>query len=166
LSNNTTNSLNIGGLLFGVNTYSTTTGNPSLSAQTNGRIGIGVVTPLERLHVNGNTRVDGRLSATTISATTYLNLPTTSQSFISVSGDTTLTNDNQTVIVDSTSPITITLPQITGNGRLITIKNINTGVETILPYSGQLIDGDPSVIVARKNVSLDFQSYNNNWYLI
>ena len=116
--------------------------------------------------VSGATSFTGGLTATTISATTYLNLPATSQSFISVSVDTVLTNDNQTVIVDSTNPITITLPQITGDGRLITIKNINTGIETILPYSGQLIDGDPSVIVARKNVSLDFQSYNNNWYLI
>jgi hypothetical protein len=116
--------------------------------------------------VSGATQFTNGLSANTISATTYLNLPATAQSFISVSGNTILTNDNQTVIVDSVSAITITLPQITGDGRLITIKNINTGVETILPYSGQLIDGDTSVIVERKNVSLDFQSYNNNWYLI
>jgi len=116
--------------------------------------------------VSGPTTFTSGLTATTISATTYLNLPATAQSFISVSSDTTLSNDNQTVIVDSTSPITITLPQITSDGRLITIKNINTGIETILPYSGQLIDGDTSVVVARKNVSLDFQSYNNNWYLI
>jgi hypothetical protein len=79
---------------------------------------------------------------------------------------TTLSNIDQIVIVDSNSPITITLPQIISNGRFITIKNINIGVETLLPYSGQLIDGDTSVIVARKNVSLDLQSYNNNWYVI
>ena len=73
---------------------------------------------------------------------------------------------NQIVIVDSINPITITLPQISISGRLITIKTINTGVETIQPYSGQLIDGNTSVIVARKNVSLDLESYNSNWYII
>ena len=76
LPNNTVNSLNLGGILFGTGAYSATTGNPSITPQTNGRIGIGVVTPQERLHVSGNTRVDGGLSATTISATTYNNLPT------------------------------------------------------------------------------------------
>jgi hypothetical protein len=125
--------------------------------------------PLSGGTITGNLVINSGLtattiSATTISATTYLNLPT--QSFISVSGNTVLTNNNQTVIVDSINPITITLPQITSDDRIITIKNINTGVETILPYSGQLIDGDTSVVVARKNVSLDFKSYNNNWYLI
>ena len=272
LSARTTNSINLGGVLFGTGTYSLTAGTPTFSANTGGRIGIGVVIPQETLHVSGNTRVDGGLSATTISATTYLNLPldirvtggtysngtavftnntggtfnvtglTTPFTGGTVSGvtnftgglgvgvavpttrlhisgatagdsglrletltsvtpvslgqaigvdgngnivtinnvsgstgprpittviaDTTLTDLDQVVIVNSTTPITITLPQITISGRLITIKNINTGVETILPYSGQLIDGDTSVVVARKNVSLDFQSYNNNWYLI
>ena len=80
LSAGTTNSLNIGNVLYGINTYSTRTGNPSVTPQSTGRIGIGVVTPQEKLHVSGNTRVDGGLtattiSATTISATTYRNLP-------------------------------------------------------------------------------------------
>lgn len=41
----TENSLNIGGILFGVNTYAITTGSPSTSAQSTGRLGIGIVTP-------------------------------------------------------------------------------------------------------------------------
>jgi hypothetical protein len=166
LPNSTSNSINIGGILFGTGSYSTTTGNPSISAQAQGRIGINVVSPQYSLHVSGDTFIEGGLTATTISATTYLNLPSTPTSFVFITGDTTLSNANQTVIVDSLTAITVTLPQITANGTLITIKNINTGVETILPYSGQLIDGDTSVVVARRNVSLDFQSYNNNWYLI
>jgi hypothetical protein len=72
----TTNSINIGGVLFGANTYEITTGIPSISAQTNGKIGINVVNPLEALHVSGNTLIKGSLTANTISATTYLNLPT------------------------------------------------------------------------------------------
>jgi hypothetical protein len=39
LSAGTTNSINLGGVLFARNTYSTTSGNPS-TAQTNGRIGV------------------------------------------------------------------------------------------------------------------------------
>jgi len=71
----TTNSINIGGVLFGANTYEITTGIPSISAQTQGRIGINVVNPSQALHVSGNTLINGNLTATTISATTYYNLP-------------------------------------------------------------------------------------------
>jgi hypothetical protein len=61
LPNATTNSINIGGVLFGVNTYSTTTGNPSITPNASGKIGIGVVTPTEGLDValNGRFRTIG-----------------------------------------------------------------------------------------------------------
>lgn len=49
---NTTNAINIGNVLYGVNTYSTFTGNPSIVPTTTGRIGIGVVTP------NASARLD------------------------------------------------------------------------------------------------------------
>ena len=71
LPNGVTNSINLGGVLFGTGTYSATTGNPSITGQTNGRIGINVVTPLQALHVSGGTLINGGLTATTISATTY-----------------------------------------------------------------------------------------------
>jgi hypothetical protein len=66
------NSINIGGVLFGTGTYNTTTGSPLLNAQTNGKIGIGIVEPEETLHVSGNTRISDGLTATTISGTTTL----------------------------------------------------------------------------------------------
>ena len=53
LLSGTTNSINLGGVLFGSGTYSTTTGAPSIVAQTTGRIGINVVNPLETLDVSG-----------------------------------------------------------------------------------------------------------------
>ena len=43
----------------------------------NGNVGIGTYTPNEKLDVNGNTSISGGLTATTISATTYLNIPNT-----------------------------------------------------------------------------------------
>jgi hypothetical protein len=55
LPSGVSNSINIGGVLFGINTYSTTTGNPSIVPTTNGKIGIGVVTPSNRLHVEDTT---------------------------------------------------------------------------------------------------------------
>ncbi len=66
----TTNSLNIGGVLFGTGTYGTTTGNPSILPQTNGRIGIGVVNPTQTLHVSGNTLLNGTLTVSGLTVTT------------------------------------------------------------------------------------------------
>jgi hypothetical protein len=183
LSARTTNSINLGGVLFGTGTYSTTGGTPSIIPSSAGRIGVAVVNPTKRLHISGETANDSGLRLETLTSAS----PTSAGQAIGVDSNgnvvtvagggvtpiytavttsSVLTNANQTVIVDSSTDITITLPQIIVDGTKITIKNINTGIETILPYSGQLIDGDTSVIVARKNVSLDFQSYNNNWYLI
>jgi hypothetical protein len=53
LPDGATNSINIGGVLFGLNTYSDTNGDPSIVAQPNGRIGINVVNPTTNLHVYG-----------------------------------------------------------------------------------------------------------------
>jgi len=47
----TTNGLNIGGVLFGTGTYSTTAGDPVATAVSSGKIGIGVVTPTARLQL-------------------------------------------------------------------------------------------------------------------
>jgi len=92
LPNGTTNSLNIGGILFGSGTYSNTGSNPSITGQTNGRIGINVVTPSEALHVSGNTLIQGSLTANTISATT-LTVPSViaNISGLTVNANTTIT---------------------------------------------------------------------------
>jgi hypothetical protein len=42
----------------------------------NGNVGIGTLTPTERLNVSGNVLISSNLTASTISATTYQNLPT------------------------------------------------------------------------------------------
>jgi len=55
LQSGTVNSINLGGVLFGTNTYATTTGDPSIVAQTNGRIGINKVIPTTTLHVYSET---------------------------------------------------------------------------------------------------------------
>ena len=55
LPTGTTNGINIGGVLFGTNTYSTTSGSPSSMATTYGNIGIGIESPTARLHLAGST---------------------------------------------------------------------------------------------------------------
>ena len=55
LSAGTTNSLNLGNVLYGINTYSTTSGFPSATPQSTGKIGIGVVTPTANLHIAAST---------------------------------------------------------------------------------------------------------------
>ena len=55
LAPNTTNAINIGGVLFGTGTYSTTGGNPLTATTANGKIGIQVVTPTSTLDVSGTT---------------------------------------------------------------------------------------------------------------
>lgn len=70
LPNATANAINIGGVLFGTGTYATTTGNPSVTAISGGRIGIGAVSPVATLDINGDTIISG--------SNRYLNFGTTS----------------------------------------------------------------------------------------
>jgi hypothetical protein len=52
LPNATSNSINLGGILFGTGTHSDATGdNPSITPISGGRIGIGVVSPTNKLHI-------------------------------------------------------------------------------------------------------------------
>ena len=70
----TANGINIGGVLFGLNTYSTSSGNPSSAATGSGKIGIGVVSPTARLHLAASSGASGtaplKLSAGTNLSTT------------------------------------------------------------------------------------------------
>ena len=83
-----------------------------------GNVGVGTTSPLTKLHVSGNTLINGSLTATTISAATYQNLPldvyTTGGTYsagtitfnnsngtnFSVTGITSSTNLKQTLFVD------------------------------------------------------------------
>jgi len=51
LPTGTSNGINIGGVIFGKNTYFTTSGNPSQAPTSSGQIGIGVNVPTARLHL-------------------------------------------------------------------------------------------------------------------
>ena len=51
----TSNAINLGGVLFGTNTYSTTFGSPATGATATGSIGIGIVTPTARFQLPSGT---------------------------------------------------------------------------------------------------------------
>jgi hypothetical protein len=51
LPNGTDNSINLGGVLFGTGTHSDISGDPSITPISGGRIGIGVVSPTNTLHI-------------------------------------------------------------------------------------------------------------------
>jgi hypothetical protein len=59
LPNATANAINLGGVLFGTGTYSTTSGTPSITSNTGGRIGILSVSPVATLDVNGDAILSG-----------------------------------------------------------------------------------------------------------
>jgi hypothetical protein len=68
----TANSINIGNVLYGTNTYSTITGNPSATAQTTGQIGINITTPVASAALDITSTTAGflppRMTATQASA--------------------------------------------------------------------------------------------------
>jgi len=55
LPDNTVNSINLGGILFGTGAYSDSNGDPSITPTSNGRIGVGVVLPTANLHIAAST---------------------------------------------------------------------------------------------------------------
>ena len=98
LPNARSNSINLGGVLFGSSTYSTTTGDPSITASSGGKIGIMTVTPLYTLDVTGDIRLTDR------SGTPQFNLAHDSNGKI-VSTGVAPTSGTVTSIA-TTSPIT------------------------------------------------------------
>ncbi len=90
LPNATANAINIGGVLFGTGTYSTTIGDPSITPVSGGRIGIGVVSPSYTLQV-GNSGVSGIVARFENSAGTCDINPTSAS--LSCSSDETLKKD-------------------------------------------------------------------------
>ena len=136
---------------------------------TQGFVGINTSTPSERLHVSGNTLISGNLTANTISATTYLNLPT----YYNSTGITTsqsITWDKTYWGISGLTNVDITLPSTTSkDGYILIVKdeggNAGTYRIRVTPLSG-LIDGNTYIDMNINYMSLTFVARNNNWWII
>jgi hypothetical protein len=89
-------------------------------------------------------------------------------------GNTVIVSSNYTalltdynIIVDGTSPITITIPSITlANTNGYNIKNIGLSTVTIVSLIGELIDDQPQINIKNAYTSLNIVPYINNWYIV
>jgi hypothetical protein len=119
-----------------------------------GNVGIGTITPIAKLHVNGDFKLDGSFNTNVITITSNKNLDSTH--FIVLANA-------------SNNSITITLPDATTcTGRWYIIKKIDnsTNEVTITPQSGQTIDGQSSITITTQNDLRRIISNGINWYII
>ena len=134
-----------------------------------GRFGLGITNPSEKLHVSGNTIVTGTLSASTISATTYQNLPID----VSVTGGT-LTSIGTAVFTNNTggtfsisgfntSNTDITITGITNNNNLITITNNTGGTSSTLfnTVTGLTVNGNLNITGLTLSNTISATTYQN-----
>lgn len=93
-------------------------------------------------------RISAAITAYTARTFRFLN-PTT------VTSDYTIVEDDDLIVCDTTNNITITLIESTGLGRVLNIKNINTGIITLVGNGIATIDGEVSqTILQYDNIQL------------
>lgn len=70
------------------------------------------------------------------------------------------------IICNSATAFTVTLPTASGSGKLVEVKNINSGVVTIEGASSDTIDGDLNIAILQwESVSLvDYAA--NKWVIV
>jgi hypothetical protein len=96
----------------------------------------------------------------------YLNI----RNINTLTGDTLLTLNNYTVLVDcSLGDIIITLPETTNiYGKLFNIKKIDSSSNNLLinTSNNKTIDGELEQIITTQNNSITIQTDGNNWFII
>jgi hypothetical protein len=120
----TANAINLGGVLFGTGTYSETAGDPSITPISGGKIGIGVVSPTNTLHIYSETedtsglRLERLTSASPTSTGQAIGVDA-SGNVVTVTGGGGGSQDLQSVTDEgatTTNPITITVGDGGANG--------------------------------------------------
>ena len=74
--------------------------------------------------------------------------------------------DDVIILVNSVSNVTVTLPNVSSNGKFYVIKNVGTGSVTVTPSGSSTIDGLSYVILNMKNQTIEIVSDGSNWYII
>jgi hypothetical protein len=75
------------------------------------------------------------------------------------------TVNDDIIVCNSTTAITITLPAASGSGQPIEVKNVNIGLVTVAPTGADTIDGGSSAILARWD-DLNFCDYVSGAWMI
>jgi hypothetical protein len=95
----------------------------------NKRIGVNTDNPDYELHIIGDSFIDGNLTANTISATTYYNLPSTSGLYLPLSGGTVTGGTIFTSgLTATTLNISSTPTTDTGTTTNVLVRDVSTGV--------------------------------------
>jgi hypothetical protein len=118
--------------------------------------------------ITGDLIINSGLTATTISATTYYNLPPSSAKSINSVSINTNAGSNQSTdyFYFASNSITITLPTAISNTNSYVIKNVGTGTITINTTSSQTIDGSLTALIKVQYLSLTIISDGANWNII
>lgn len=84
-----------------------------------------------------------------------------------ITGNTTLGIGHAVVLCNTAADFVVTLPTAAGiNGRVYTIKNINTGYVTIETTAGETIDGYFFFVLGSVKNSIQVISDGTNWVII
>lgn len=81
---------------------------------------------------------------------------------VSVSVDHTIGDEKY---VFASSDVTLTIPSAIRK-RPIKIKNIGTGVITIVCQAGETVDGQPSVQLTSQYDKIEIKSDESNWFIV
>ena len=99
----------------------------------------------------------------------WVNTDNVSTDIKTVTGNTTLTSSDFMVLVNNSSPVTISLPTAASSAkREFVIKKITpsaNGAVTIDPNGAELIDGASTYVIASSYVSVKIKSDGTAWYI-
>jgi hypothetical protein len=85
---------------------------------------------------------------------------------LTVTEDYTFLATDQFVAVNSTMPVTLTLPDATVNaGKIYVVHMISTGVVTVAPPMGQTISGSSNLIISHQWDSASLIASGGNWLI-
>lgn len=92
-----------------------------------------------------------------------------SRSIHTVSSDTVMASASNTdYVYYANGTITLTFPTAVGTKNEYTVKNIGTGIVTMLAVGGQIINDVQSdeIVIANQYDAMTFGSDNSNWNLL
>lgn len=166
LPSGTTNSFNIGGILFGTGIYSNTASDPSI-VPANGKIGINVVNPSTTLHVGGDLTVTGSSTMSGSKGSVITN-GGTGTAFIVFSGSNTAGGTGYTDfirVVNTAAGATNTNKtlRVNNTGALEIINSVYTATTFSVTDNGILYVGgsNPATTTSNDGTS-NYLSFNTN----